>query len=75
MLQTSSNTTVVHRLTRLQHNDVIPGGGPVCEVHFRQVFLIFQNIIECGLDVLHNGMELGETLALVQQDVELPSVN
>ena len=79
IMVTSYNIRIVQYIRySIGYNTVtspIPSGGPVREVHFRKVFLVLQNIIECGLDVLHNRMELGKILALVQQDVELPSVN
>lgn len=48
--------------------------GPTAQIHLCQVSLIVKHILQRPLNVLDQGGELGEGLAVEEEDVEVPPV-
>ena len=45
------------------------------EVHVDEILLFIEHIVQCRLNVSCNRMKVGETLAVMQEDMKLSSVN
>ena len=45
------------------------------EVHVDEILLFVKHIIQCGLNVFCNRIKIRETLAVMQENMKLSSVN